>query len=47
MDTIKEELGIVMNGQNDVLLPIAILILSSFLFLALALWNVKRVEVKR
>ncbi|MGO3601629.1 MAG: ABC transporter permease [Enterococcus faecalis] len=47
MDPIKEELGIVMNGQNDVLLPIAILIFSSFLFSALALWNVKRVEVKR
>lgn len=47
MPTIKEELGIIMNGQNDMILPIAILLLSSCLFLVLALWNVKRVEVKR
>lgn len=44
---IKEELGIVMNGQNGIFLPIAILLVSSCIFLALALWNVKRVEVKR
>lgn len=47
MPTIKEELGIIMNGQSDMILPIAILLLSSCLFLVLALWNVKRVEVKR
>lgn len=47
MSTIKEELGIIMNGRNDIILPIAILLLSSCLFLVLALWNVKRVEVKR
>ena len=47
MPTIKEELGIIINGQNDMILPIAILLLSSCLFLVLALWNVKRVEVKR
>lgn len=32
MTAIKEKLGIVMNGQNDVTLPIAILLLSSCLF---------------
>lgn len=47
MPTIKEELGIIMNGHNDMILPIAILLFSSCLFLVLALWNVKRVEVKR
>ncbi|MGM0166184.1 hypothetical protein IGI39_001142 [Enterococcus sp. AZ135] len=45
--TIKEELGIVMNSQNDIALPIMILLISSCLFLVGALWNVKRVEVKR
>ncbi|MBO0450877.1 ABC transporter permease [Candidatus Enterococcus murrayae] len=47
INTIKEELGIVMNGQNDLFLPVAILLISSGLFLAIALWNVRRVEIKR
>lgn len=44
---VKEELGIVMSGQTGIALPIAILVISSCLFLVVALWNVKRVEVKR
>lgn len=44
---VKEELGIVMSGQTGIALPIAILVISSCLFLVIALWNVKRVEVKR
>ncbi|MDT2600021.1 ABC transporter permease [Enterococcus hulanensis] len=44
---VKEELGIVMSGQTGIALPIAILVISSCLFLGVALWNVKRVEVKR
>lgn len=44
---IKEELGILLNGQESIILPIAILVISSCIFLAIALWNVKRIEVKR
>jgi len=44
---VKEELGIVMSGQTGIALPIAILVISSCLFLVVASWNVKRVEVKR
>ncbi|MGG5342041.1 ABC transporter permease [Enterococcus sp. AZ192] len=44
---VKEELGIIMNYSHEVLVPISILLLSSIFFLSIALWNVKRIEMKR
>lgn len=44
---VQKELGIVMNYQHDVLIPVMILIVSSVLFLGIALWNVKRIELTR
>ncbi|GGC90525.1 ABC transporter permease [Enterococcus wangshanyuanii] len=44
---VKEELGIVMNYSHEVLIPIGILAISSILFLSIALWNVKRIEMNR
>ena len=45
--TVKEELGIIMNYSHEVLVPISILLVSSIFFLSIALWNVKRIEMKR
>lgn len=47
VQAIKEELGIVMNYQHEILVPVLILIVSSLVFLGIALWNVKRIEMKR
>jgi len=47
MKVVQEELGIVMNYPYELLFPIAILIVSSCIFLGIALFNVKRVEIKR
>lgn len=44
---VKEELGIIMNYSHEVLVPISILLVSSIFFLSIALWNVKRIEMKR
>lgn len=44
---IKEELGITMNVQHEILLPFVILAVSGSVFLVMALWNIKRFEVKR
>ncbi|MGM0125373.1 hypothetical protein IGI37_002772 [Enterococcus sp. AZ194] len=45
--TVKEELGITMGVQYETLVPLAILALSGVVFLAIALWNIKRYEFKR
>ncbi|MEI5993609.1 ABC transporter permease [Candidatus Enterococcus mansonii] len=47
MKVVQEELGIVMNYSHEVFIPIALLIVSSLVFLGIALFNVKRIEVKR
>ncbi|MBO0440779.1 ABC transporter permease [Candidatus Enterococcus ikei] len=47
MKVVQEELGIVMNYPYELLFPITILIVSSCIFLGIALFNVKRVEIKR
>ena len=44
---VKEELGIVMNFQHEIILPVLILIASSLLFLGGTLWNIHRFEVRR
>lgn len=44
---IKEELGITMGGQHELLFPFVLLAISGIVFLAIALWNIKRFEVKR
>ncbi|KAF1299590.1 hypothetical protein BAU15_02800 [Enterococcus sp. JM4C] len=45
--TIKEELGITMNFQHETFVCLAILAISGIVFLAIALWNIKRFEAKR
>lgn len=47
ISAVKEELGIVMDVQHEIMLPMGILLVSSVLFLSIALWNIKRIEVKR
>jgi multidrug/hemolysin transport system permease protein len=47
VQAIQEELGIVMNYQHEILLPVVILIVSSMLFLGVALWNIRRIELRR
>lgn len=44
---VKEELGILMNYQHEVIIPLIILIVSSIIFLGIALWNIKRIEMTR
>ena len=45
--TVQKELGIVMNYQHEILIPVSILVGSSLIFLILAFINVRRTELKR
>ncbi|MFD1900737.1 ABC transporter permease [Enterococcus termitis] len=47
VQAVQKELGIVMNYQHEIFVPVMILVVSSILFLGVALWNIRRIELSR